>query len=118
MQGHPGLETLVLSECLITDRSAEILGSFPQLKNLYLDRVPITDQTMKHIAQLENLEKLDIQRTKVTDAGVLELHTLTKLREIRIGDQYRRFPLLITQRAVSKIKRQFPECKVYGSWNY
>lgn len=85
LQGNKNLRQLSLEQGLLTDRSAEVLASFPKLLQLKLRESAITDASMPSIRKIESLMFLNIPQAEITFAGIHALAGHPNLQQLRIG---------------------------------
>lgn len=100
------LRYLMLSNCAVTDQSAEALAQCRNLEVLALDGTQISDQTLKKLTGLTQLKFLMLDHTDITDAGVAGLSTLTSLIEISLSNTD------ISDDILDRLQKNIPDLRI------
>lgn len=64
------VETLWLSEMVITDQQLQRIATIPRIHELYLRSTPIGDEGVNSLASVKGLKRLDLNTTLVSDAAL------------------------------------------------
>jgi hypothetical protein len=79
--GIPGLKTLSLCLCDVSDAGMQHVARLRKLEDLDLFGTDVTDAGLASLSVLRNLQRINLSGTNVTDAGVMELQReLPKLK--------------------------------------
>jgi len=73
LKGMPALDTLVLTDCGLSENDMAFLFSLERLRYLYLDGNPITDDVIPMLMKVPSLKAVSVSRTSLTAAGVEKL---------------------------------------------
>ena len=84
------LETVILDQGSVTDRSIAVVSQLSQLRHLRLRLSPITDVGFSQIASCESLWYLNVPHADCTIEGIHQLSKLPALRQLRLGSSQMR----------------------------
>ncbi|MGI9472420.1 MAG: hypothetical protein ACR2NZ_12845 [Rubripirellula sp.] len=82
------IETLILDQGSVGDRSAEVIATLPNLQHLRLRLSPIGDEGLRDLSNCKTLWYLNLPHSVCTTKGVESLASLPKLRQLRLGSKY------------------------------
>jgi len=82
VQAFPHLQSLELTDTLVTSNGLASLKGMAELKKVVLNDNLVKDEGMEHLAALPALEWLEVVREDVTDKGAEALKGATKLKHL------------------------------------
>ncbi|MCW1924444.1 hypothetical protein OKA05_17895 [Luteolibacter arcticus] len=102
----PGMVSLDLSACKVTDKGAAMLKDAAELKILRLSETGVTDAAVGVIATLPKLESLNLYGTQVTNAGILKLAGRANLKRLYL------WQTKVDAAGIQALKAKLPECEI------
>ena len=102
----PNLRSLDLTKSKFTDHGLECLDILPNLKALVLDGTSITDENINQLLKLSKLEGVSLRDTKVTDRGLMLLTSLPHLKIIAIPEGK------VTKDGIKQFKTMMPNTRI------
>lgn len=86
LQRLPGLQSLRLDRCVLSECALRELANMPHLFGLRLEHCWIKDAQVLDFSQFEHLRQLRIEATNVPNRSLIGISGLTELQCIRIED--------------------------------
>ena len=99
----------------LTDGGLEQLTELSELRRLRLGIRRVSDRGLAALSKLSKLEVFEITgltHLNITDSGLLQLRTLTALKELRIPQDEHNDEFEVTPAGIEALRKQLPDLKV------